>query len=198
MSKKKKANNKKNAKKVKIDYKKEILLILLFFVVAGVIISTIVNTTNVNNKKENNSGVDTMELREFININLAKAMEKINNKDTFVLYIGYTGCQACENYNPILKRIQSQNESDTYYLDYKSIDKKSKNWKNLTKLIDIKQSLTITHDEKNIKINDKIGNIMKEYGYTPVTIYFVEGKCMNARIGSMSSSEIKEFLDINN
>lgn len=193
MSKKKKTNN----KKVKTDYKKEILLTLLFFVISGVIISTIVNATNVNNKKNNNSGVDTMELREFIKIDLAKVVEKINNKDTFLLYIGYTGCQACENYNPVLKRVQSQNDSDTYYLDYKSIDKKSKNWKNLTKLINIKQRLTITIDNEKVKIDDKIGNIMKEYGYTPVTIYFIEGKCVNARIGSMSSSEIKEFLTIN-
>lgn len=194
MSKKKMKKIKSKSKLVKkTDYKKEILILLTFFVIVGVIISTIVNSSNISDKKEQN-GIETMELRDFIEIDIDNVIEKINNNETFVLYVGYPGCQACEKYNPILKRVQTQNENDTFYLDYKLINKKSKNWTKLTSSINIKQKLIISEDEKEKTIDDTIGNIMKKYGYTPVTIYFVDGKCVNAHIGSMSSSEIESFL----
>ena len=196
MSKKKKKNIKSKSKLVKkIDYKKEILILLTFFVIAGVIISTIVNSSNINNKKEQN-GVEMMELRDFIEIDVDKVVEKINNKETFLVYVGYPGCQACEKYNPILKRVQTQNYNDTFYLNYITINKKSKNWTKFTNSIDIKQKMTISEDDKEKTIDDTIGNIMKKYGYTPVTIYFINGKCLNAHIGTMSSTEIEKFLGI--
>ena len=137
-----------------------------------------------------------MELRDFIEIDVDKVVEKINNKETFLVYVGYPGCQACEKYNPILKRVQTQNDNDTFYLNYISINKKSKNWTKFTNSIDIKQKMTISEDEKEKTIDDTIGNIMKKYGYTPVTIYFINGKCLNAHIGTMSSTEIEKFLGI--
>lgn len=188
--------SKKQLKKIESsrkDYKKIMLIIVLFILLGGIILSTFLNSRKIKNKNSNN-GVETIELREFIEIDVDEAINKINNKETFVLYIGYSGCQACEKYNPILKRVQTQKDFITYYLDYKSINKNSNAWKKLIKAVDVKQSLTVSIDEKNEKIDDKVGNIMKKYGYTPVTIYFINGDCANAYIGSMSSSEISDFL----
>ena len=189
----KKKSNKKTIKTNKRDSKKIILICILIFIVIGVLASTIYNSSKIKNKGAN-KGVETMELKDFINVNLDEIIKMINAKKSFVLYVGYTGCQACEKYSPILKRVQSQNEVDTYYLNYKAIDKKSKNWKTLTNLIDIEQKITVSKDNENITIDDEIGNIMKKYGYTPVTVVFSNGKCINAHIGSMSSSEIESFL----
>lgn len=187
-------NKKKNITTNKVgDSKKIILICILILIVVGVLASTIYNSSKIKNK-ETNMGVETMELRDFIEVDLDEVMEMINAKKGFVLYVGYTGCQACEKYSPILKRVQSQNEVDTYYLDYKSIDKKSKEWKTLTNKIDVEQKLTISKDGEKVTIDDKIGNIMKEHGYTPVTIVFENGKCVNAHIGSMSSSQVTNFL----
>ena len=49
-------------------------------------------------------------------------------------------------------------------------------------------------DGEEKSVDDKIGNIMRNYGYTPVTIYFIEGKCVNAKIGTMNTSNLKQFF----
>lgn len=176
------------------DKKKIILIVVSIIIVLSIIISTVYNSSNIKRKKDG-SGVETMQLQEFININLSDVVSKINNGESFVLYVGYTGCQACESYSPILKRVQTQRNVETYYLDYKSIDKKSKNWNTLTSKIDIAQKLTISKDNEEKTIDDKIGHIMKKYGYTPVTVVFEKGTCVNAYVGSMSSSELENFLN---
>lgn len=191
----KKKSNKKAIKTSKRDSKKIILIWVLVFIVIGVLAATIYNINNIK-KKTSNNGVEIMELREFIDVNVADVIKKINDKESFVLYVGYTGCQACESYNPILKRVQSQNNSDTYYLDYKSIDKSSKDWLYLTNKINVVQSFKVSEEEEIITVDDKIGNIMKDYGYTPVTIVFTKGECVNAYIGLMSSIELERFFGI--
>lgn len=190
----KKKRNRKTKDIGKNDYKKDILILVAFFVVVGIVCSTIINSSIVKNKKKENQNIEILDLKEFVDVDLAKIFNMINDKRSFVLYIGYKGCKACEDYSPILKRVQSQNGSDTYYLNYKSIDKKSKNWKKLTNMIDVEQKITISKDGENVRIDDKIGNIMYKYGYTPVTILFVNGECKNAHIGSMGTNEINSFL----
>lgn len=176
------------------DKKKRIFIVVSIVIILGIIISTIYNSTNIKNKKDG-SGVEIMKLLDFIDVDLSEVVNKVKNEENFVLYVGYTGCQACESYSPVLKRVQTQRESATYYLDYKTINKKSKEWKTLTNKIDVEQKLTVSVDGEKVTIDDKIGNIMKKNGYTPVTIVFENGKCVNAHIGSMSSSELEKFLN---
>lgn len=176
------------------DKKKRIFIVVSIVIILGIIISTIYNSTNIRNKK-GGSGVETMKLQEFIDLDLNEVINKIKNVESFVLYVGYTGCQACESYSPVLKRVQTQRDSETYYLDYKSINKKSKDWKTLTSAINVEQKLTVSKDGEKVTIDDKIGNIMKKNGYTPVTVLFKNGKCVNAHIGSMSSNDLEKFLN---
>ncbi len=189
MAKKKVKQNKKGNDKRKI-----VLIIISIFIVLGILFSTIYNSININLKKDNN-GVETLKLLDFIEVSLSDVVSKIENKEDFVLYIGYPGCQACESYSPVLKRVQSQKNKDTYYLNYKTINKKDKNWKSLTSEIDVKQKLTLSIDGKETIINDEIGNIMKEHGYTPVTVVFENGRCVDAYIGSMNSKNLMKFLN---
>ena len=93
----KKKSNKNTIKTNKKDSKKIILICILILIVIGVLTSTIYNSSKVKNK-EPNRGVEVMELRDFIEIDLGEVMKMINDKKGFVLYVGYTGCQACEKY----------------------------------------------------------------------------------------------------
>ena len=185
---------KKRKSQKKDNNKKIVFIIVLILLILGILFSTIYNSININSKKDNN-GVETLKLIDFIDVSLSDVVSKIENKEDFVLYIGYPGCQACESYSPVLKRVQSQKNKDTYYLNYKTINKKDKNWKRLTSEIDVKQKLTLAIDGKETIINDEIGNIMKEHGYTPVTVVFENGRCVDAYIGSMNSNNLMKFLN---
>lgn len=185
----KKKKQGKNSKR-----KKMVLITILIGILLALFISTIYNSMNVKSKK-NNSGVEVMELKEFIDVSLNEVINKVNNKEDFVLYIGYPGCQACETYSPTLKRVQTQRDDETYYLNYKSVNKKDKNWKSLNDKIKIEQKLVVSIDGKETTIEDSIGNIILKYGYTPVTIIFEKGKCINAYIGSMGARKLETMLN---
>lgn len=52
-----------------------------------------------------------------INVNYKELVEKINNKEDFVLYIGKNGCSACEEFNPKFTNIVNKYKVKVYYLD---------------------------------------------------------------------------------
>lgn len=175
--------------------KKLIGIIIIVITVCSVIGSTIYNNVKVKEKKAN-KGVDVLVLKEFIDTDLKEILKKISNNESFAVYVGYAGCQACTSYAPVLQRTQTENDLDTYYLNYKSVDKKSKDWKNFLKAIVVEQKLSVSIDGKDVTLDNKIGNILKDHGYTPVTLFFVKGKNTAGKIGQLTSDEINELKDI--
>lgn len=45
-------------------------------------------------------------------------IEKINNKESFVLLISQTTCTHCKNYKPLLKDVANSNEVMVYYVEF--------------------------------------------------------------------------------
>ena len=164
------------------------ILILAVFIV--LVIMIILDKNNGNTKK-----ADAYISKDFITASDEDVLKKIDNEDSFILYIGYENCTACENYKPILKSIMDLNNVDIFYLNYKEINKKSEAWQSIIKNITTKQTMNIKENDKEKTISDTVGNIIKKYGYTPVTVNYVSGKAINAHIGSMTSSTLKSFLE---
>lgn len=80
-----------------------IIIIILCVIVIGFI--SILILKNINKKDY------------LVDINYTELKEKMDNKETFIAYIGKEGCSACEGFNPKFKRIINKYKIKTYYVD---------------------------------------------------------------------------------
>lgn len=106
---------------------------------------------------------------KLINIKVSDLVEKINNKESFVLVISQTGCSHCEQYLPELDRTLQEVDFNAYVL-------------NITNL-----------SEENSSTLGKHVN----FSGTPTTIFFHEGEektTLNRIIGYASKNKIVEKL----
>lgn len=84
-----------------------------------------------------------------IKLNYNEVIEKINNKESFVLCISAKDCIHCQNYKPKLKKISNDYDITIYYIDTDTIEK--------DKYEEFKKQLNFD-------------------GSTPVTIFIKDGK----------------------
>lgn len=104
--------------------------------------------------------------KNFIKLDYAEVLEKINNKDTFILCVSRTKCSHCQNYKPKLSKVAKDYNIIVYYTE---IDKYT----------------DIEYEEFKEKISFD--------GGTPATIFFKNGeeKTTAARIeGDVSLEKI--------
>lgn len=80
-----------------------IIIIILCVIVIGFI--SILILKNINKKDY------------LVDINYTELKEKMDNKETFIVYIGKEGCSACEGFNPKFKSIINKYKIKTYYVD---------------------------------------------------------------------------------
>lgn len=111
--------------------------------------------------------------KTYTQIDYAKLMEKINNEESFVLFIGADTCTACQTLKPKLNKvIERYNIDDVYYVDI-----------------------------QQFKENESIDNIVRITG-TPTIAFIENGKEKSAynRIedGNASSKEIISIFEKNN
>lgn len=98
-----------------------------------------------------------------VKLNYNEVIEKLNDKETFVLCISAKDCIHCQNYKPKLKKISNQYEIEIYYIDTDTIDKDN-------------------YDEFKKQLNFD--------GSTPVTLFIKDGeeKTTATRINGDASS----------
>ena len=124
-----------------------ILLIITFFIL-------------INNNKQNKDGLIELTYDEII--------EKMNNKEDFILVITHSTCSHCATYKPKLKEIAKDYNINIYYIN---IDSDS--------------------------IEDKSA-FLKEFnltGATPITIFIKDGKeasLLNRLEGDLSTKKVVE------
>lgn len=53
----------------------------------------------------------------YTEINLNQLTKKMENNDTFILYIGSSTCTACQSFNPTLKRVIKDYNVTIYYIN---------------------------------------------------------------------------------
>lgn len=106
-----------------------------------------------------------------INITGNELLEKLENKDTFILLVSQEGCSHCEEYKPILNRVLVEYNINAYELD-------------LTKL----------REDKDLY--NKVTAIFNTQG-TPTTIFINDGEektVINRLIGSTTYNSLIEKL----
>lgn len=91
-------------------------------------------------------------------------IEKINNKDSFILCISATYCEHCKEYKPKLEDISQKYELDIYYIDF---DKYSENEQQLFRnYISFDGSTPVTlfikNGEEETTVNRINGNVSKD------------------------------------
>lgn len=84
-----------------------------------------------------------------IELNYSEIIEKIENKDTFVLCISATNCVHCQDYKPKLEKISKDYDITIYYINKDTIE-----------------------DEKYREFKSKLSFD----GGTPTTIFFINGE----------------------
>ena len=105
---------------------------------------------------------------ELIEVSYDDIMEKVDNKDSFILVISQSTCSHCATYKPKLKNISRNYGIDIYYINYDFEDKSVQN-----------------------KFLDKF----KLSGATPTTIFIKDGKeasLLNRLEGDLSESRVVE------
>lgn len=115
--------------------KKKKYLILGIVLLVLIVIGIILNTSN------NNSNL--------IKLSYSEILEKVNNKEDFVLCVSASECSHCMSYKPKLKKISNKYNIKIYYTD---VD-------------------TLTKEEYS-----EFKNKFSFDGSTPTTIFFKEGE----------------------
>lgn len=101
-----------------------------------------------------------------------EVLEKLKNKETFILVRTQDGCNHCEEYKPILNRVLIENDINAYELNSTNLRKEEK---------EIQQEI------------DKLFNISG----TPTTIFINDGEeqiTINRIVGTTTYSNLKEKL----
>lgn len=88
--------------------KKYLLIVSILIVILGIIIGYFIFSMNDN----------------LVKLNYDEIMEKIDNKESFVLCISRTTCSHCNVYKPKLRKVANKYDIKIYYTD---VDKYSKN-----------------------------------------------------------------------
>ena len=124
------------------------IVILVIFVIYGIMIYTGGKLTELNSNE---------------------VIEKINNKESFVLIVSQTTCSHCMVYKPKVKEIANKHDIEIFYIDVDLLDKKE---------------------------SKEFGKYIYTDG-TPVTIFFIDGEeetTANRINGNTSSKRVEDSL----
>ena len=113
------------------------------------------------------------EKSNLIKLNYNEIIEKVENKESFVLCVSATECSHCQEYKPKLKKIANNYDIKIYYIDI---------------------------DKMNEKDYETFKTRFSFDGSTPITIFFKNGeeKTTATRIeGNTSSEKVIEKLKNN-
>lgn len=132
--------------------KKKKNIFLLIFIVLIVLIILIFGIILLNKNKN------------FLELSYEEILEKIDNKDSFILCVSRKNCSHCQDYKPKLNDISKKYDVKVYYIDIDSFSKKR---------------------------NKEFSNKFSFDGATPTTIFFTDGveKTTGSRIEGDASKE---------
>lgn len=94
------------------------------------------------------------------NIDYETFMEKINNKETFVILVWKTGCEYCEAFDPILEEVIKEKEVKIYGIDMSKLNEEE--WPIVTNKTLTKGTPTLVYFEKGVRVNKLNGKQPKE------------------------------------
>ncbi len=97
-------------------------------------------------------------------LDVNNVIEKINNKDSFILCISATSCIHCKEYKPKLEEISKEHKIDIYYIDIDKYDYDTKNEfkKHVSFDGGTPVTLFIKNGEEETTVNRINGNVSKD------------------------------------
>lgn len=133
----------------------------LYLILTTIVLILIIFVLFINNKNN------------LIELEVNDVIEKIDNKESFILCISATYCDHCNNYKPKLEKIAKEYDIKIYYIDF---------------------------DKYNNEEQNKFKSYISFDGSTPVTVFIKKGEentTSNRINGDISSYKIIEKLKIN-
>lgn len=109
-------------------------------------------------------------------LDMTAILEKINNKETFLLVSTREKCYTCKSYIPMLEQEFLKYNITAYYIN---------------------RSLYDMNQEEFVRFTEVHENLQKNLQYTPYVMYFKEGMLQDELIGSKEQIEIESFLKKN-
>lgn len=174
-----------------------ILIIGLYFRDGG----TSSNTTTGNNSGGSSSSTSEYDVSNMTAVDVDGAVDLFDEEGTHVLYIGRSNCSVCIQFVPVLNQVQEDLGFTTYYLDvYDYIN----DWKNtrdelkpLTELLTTETTVRTTINSENVTLEDTVGNLFYDYGFTPITIIIKDGEMVDGFIGYRDKDSLTELIEEN-
>lgn len=93
-----------------------------------------------------------------------EVMEKIQNKESFILVVSQTTCSHCKEYKPLFKKILKKNKLAAYYIEYDLLSKEEK--KEFVKYINFDSTpvtVFLKNGEESTTANRIVGAREEEY-----------------------------------
>ena len=93
-----------------------------------------------------------------------EVMEKIQNKESFILLVSQTTCLHCKEYKPVFKKILKKNKLTAYYIEYDLLSKEEK--KEFVKYINFDSTpvtVFLKNGEESTTANRIVGAREEEY-----------------------------------
>ena len=117
-------------------------------------------TEYIENKSEN---------KYFIEIDTTDYIEKVNNKEKFVIFIGSSQCGACKTFKPIITKFANEQKVTVYFIDLIKTSDEDRNKIYNVQTIDYLPTLLIfekgkvVFNEYGVKYNNFLLDLKAEY-----------------------------------
>ncbi len=196
---------------------------LTFIVVLGFIITFILiiglyfrggtsstsNNNNNNNSSGSSSSNSTYDVSKMDEVDTDEALALFEEEGTHVLYLGRSTCSICVSFVPVLNEVQEDLGFTTNYLDVTTIadiwdsDKKddadvqalSDKVKELTDKMSVETTVRTTMDGETVTLEDTIGNLFYEYGFTPITVIIKDGEMVDGFVGYRDAETLTSLIE---
>lgn len=165
-------------------------IVIIGFIVIGLLIIGLYfkdGSSKTSNSGSSSSGSDTSvkyDVSKMKEITGEQAAKLFDEKGTHFLYIGRSTCSVCVNLVPELNTVMNDM---TITLNYLPLNQTFRtDFKDLFDKLDIE---TTVNNNKGT-----FGELLEEYGYTPVVIVIKDGKMADGFIGYRDANKIEELF----
>lgn len=171
-----------------------ILIIGLYFRNGGSSSNTRNNGSNSGGSASSNSNYDVSNMEE---VDVDEALALFEEEGTHVLYMGRSTCSVCVQFVPVLNEVQQNLGFKSYYFNVET-----SNWsdfqdeiKPLTDKLTVETTVRTTMDGESVTLEDTVGNLFYEYGFTPVTIIIKDGEMVDGFIGYRDNETLTDLIE---
>lgn len=161
-----------------------IIGILILNTICHFIVMSKINGGSVNSTSTTQENSDSdYDVSMFTSLTPAEITKKIKSGDEFVLFIGQNSCTYCQKMLPTLQQAQKDYGYTTVYLNIKSVDTTSTEYKEMAALLDVEK--TSNGETKEFG----------EFKVTPMMAVIRNGKMVDGMIGYNTYENFAKFLE---